>query len=92
MNFKIGGSNPMPGISNYNSIQKAAPTRTVSSPDTDKIDISASARSFDIAFQAVKSSPDVRMDKVAAIQEAVKTGNYSIDTQAAADKIIAEAK
>lgn len=82
----------MAGVSRYNNVQKAAPSQAVASEGTDKVDISASSRSFAIAMKAVQEAPEIRTDRVKELQESIKNGTYKVDARTLADKILSEIK
>ena len=56
----------------------------------DKFEISQSAKDYQVAKSAVKSSPDIREDKVAELKEAVASGTYNVSSAEIADKIVSK--
>lgn len=80
----------MQGVSRYANVQKAAPKPAAVETQTDKVDVSASSRSFETALQAVKDAPEVRMDRVQELQEQINNGSYKVDARAVAEKILSE--
>lgn len=92
MSLKIGGSVPMQGVSRYNNVQKPASKPAAGVDGMDKVDISASSRSFSTALRAVKDAPEVRMDKVKELQAQIQNGTYKVDSKALAEKILSEVK
>ena len=46
----------------------------------DEVQISQTARDYQIAKQAVTEAADIREDKVAELKAKVNSGNYSVDT------------
>lgn len=92
MNFKVGGSVPMPGVSRYKNVQKAEPKPAVRPEETDKVDVSESARSFSAALRAVKEVPEMRMDKVKELQDRIQNGDYQVNSRELAEKILSEVK
>lgn len=56
----------------------------------DKFEISQRAKEIAIARQALKDSPDVRMDKVQTIKEQLEQGTYSVDPLKIAQKMLSK--
>lgn len=54
----------------------------------DKLEISQTGKDINVAKKAIKESPDVREDKIAAIKKQMAEGTYSVSTEALADKIL----
>jgi negative regulator of flagellin synthesis FlgM len=55
----------------------------------DSVELSGAARMFEKALAAVKESPEVRSDRVAAISAQVAAGTYKVDAAAIAAKMLA---
>ncbi len=55
---------------------------------SDKIEFSDVAKTYQTAKTAVASAPDVRADKIAEIKAQMEAGTYKISSEAVADKII----
>ncbi len=55
----------------------------------DDVSISSLGRDYQIAKQAVAEAPDVREDKVAALAERVRSGNYEVGVDDFAAKLLA---
>lgn len=85
------------GLHNLPGIQGAAETSPVSGPQQkraalpdrandiqDRTEVSTAAS---LAHQAM-SMPDVRMDRVAAVQQALANGTYQVSPMDVADKIV----
>ena len=54
----------------------------------DKVSLSDASRDMQTAKQAVSSSPDIRLEKVNEIKQAVADGRYEIDAGKVAEKMI----
>lgn len=54
----------------------------------DEVVLSKEAKAFQEALRAVRSEPDVRMDKVQEIRARIQSGQYRIDSRSIASKII----
>jgi negative regulator of flagellin synthesis FlgM len=50
--------------------------------------LSRASKEMQLAREAIASAPEVREDKVAAIREKIESGNYQIDNQAVAEKMV----
>ena len=55
---------------------------------TDKVAISSGAKDFAKAKEIASSAPDVDEAKVARLKSAIDSGNYKIDTEKLADKLV----
>lgn len=78
----------MRAVKNYKKqvgkTEMAKPRQAVS----DKIEISSSAKQFQVAFAAIKSMPDVREAKVSELKEKVQNGTYHVSTGDLVDSIL----
>lgn len=54
----------------------------------DEVQISQTARDYQIAKQAVAGASDVREDKIAQLKASMDSGNYSVDTDSFASKLL----
>ena len=57
----------------------------------DKFEISQTAKSYQVAKQAVSVAPDIREDKVADIKAKMSAGAYTVKPEDFADKIMSNA-
>lgn len=64
-----------------NSISQTAYAR-------DEVQISQTARDYQIAKQAVAGASDVREDKVAQLKASIDSGKYQVDTGSFASKLL----
>jgi negative regulator of flagellin synthesis FlgM len=67
---------------------KTSPETTAAA--TDIIQLSPQARLMHKASEVVYHTPDVRPEKVAALQEAVQQGTYQVDSKKVANRLITE--
>lgn len=56
----------------------------------DKVNISSKVQQMNEIDQAVTASPDIRQDKVAEVEQNIKTGNYEADYNIIADKLLSQ--
>jgi negative regulator of flagellin synthesis FlgM len=59
---------------------------------SDKIEISESAKDFQVAMKALEETPDVRADKIAAIKKKITDGNYRPSAKDIAKKMLSDIK
>jgi flagellar biosynthesis anti-sigma factor FlgM len=77
------------GVTETSRISPVQRQTSVSSPGTgamaqDSADVSAAA---DLANKAMQAA-DVRMDKVAAVQQAINNGTYNVSPEDVAEKLV----
>lgn len=75
----------------YKTIQANGPCSSQGVAKKDELMISDASRLKQKAMQAVKQSDDIRMDKVAALQQSISTGTYILADDEVAEKIIQRA-
>ena len=68
--------------------EKASSSGKTSS--TDKVDISATGKEVAGLMSAIGQLPDLRMDKINTIKEAIQSGTYKIDSVKIAERILNE--
>lgn len=54
----------------------------------DEVQISQTAKDYQIAKQAVAGASDVREDKVAQLKASIESGNYNVDADSFASKLL----
>lgn len=54
----------------------------------DEVILSSQAQEFGQIYQAIKSLPDVRQDKVQDISSRISQGNYSVEAKDVAEKML----
>lgn len=69
---------------------KAANTasKTDAGKNQDEVQISSLGRDYQIAKQAVTEASDIREDKIAAVAAKVNSGNYAVDMDDFAKKLL----
>ena len=60
------------------------------SPVSDDVKISSVGKDFAFALNAVKNTPDIRMDKVNEISAKIASGEYNVSGNDIASKILGE--
>jgi negative regulator of flagellin synthesis FlgM len=61
-----------------------------SSSSTDKVEFSAQSREMQKIYEVLRTTPDVREEKVSALKKAIQEGRYQVENDALADKLIKE--
>jgi negative regulator of flagellin synthesis FlgM len=57
---------------------------------SDKVELSTQSREMHRAHEVLQMTPDVRAEKVNAIKQRIEEGQYRVDSQAVAEKMIRE--
>ena len=60
----------------------------VTSAARDEVQISSFGRDYQIAKQAVAEASDIREDRVAQLKESVNSGNYNVDVNDFANRLL----
>ena len=55
---------------------------------TDKVELSAESKEMQKIYEVLKSTPDVRAEKVSELKKQVQEGSYQVDSGAVAEKMI----
>jgi negative regulator of flagellin synthesis FlgM len=72
----------------YKSSSVASTSKTKSSGFSDSLEISQTAKDYQIAKQILVHVPDIREDKVNDIKERIEAGTYDISMEDVADKLV----
>ena len=83
-------------VETYNQIaalyktNKTAKTQGIAGAGTarDEVQISSFGRDYQIAKQAVAEASDIREDRVAQLKESVNSGNYNVDVNDFANRLL----
>lgn len=60
------------------------------SPSKDDVKISSVGKDFAFAMNAVKNTPDIRMDRVSELSARIESGEYNVSGEDIASKILGE--
>ncbi|HEY2418489.1 MAG TPA: flagellar biosynthesis anti-sigma factor FlgM [Steroidobacteraceae bacterium] len=82
-----GNSNPIEKIRVSTAVSSAGADAT-SSANVDNVHITQSARSLAALSQAVRDTPDIDAGRVASVQQALDAGQYTIDPQRIAARLL----
>lgn len=86
--MRIDAYNKVTQAYKVNNTRKTTKSATVS--QTDKYEISQTAKDYQTARMAVKSSADVRIDLVNDIKSRIDAGTYNVSDSDFADKLISK--
>jgi negative regulator of flagellin synthesis FlgM len=76
-------------ISQVYGVKGKVKTQQVSrSSKTDKLEISSFGKEMQIAKQAVKNAPVVRMERVEQLKSQIQNGTYDVDASSFADMLL----
>ncbi len=85
--MRIESFNQVAQIYNKNKAVRAQRT-SAANVARDEVQISSFGRDYQIAKQAVAEASDIREDRVAQLKEVVNSGNYNVDMDDFADKLL----
>ena len=72
-------------VSSTDAVEKGS---SIKEAKLSKVEFSDNAKLYMEAIEAVKSSPDIRLDKIAELKAAIVQGNYKIDSAKVAEKML----
>lgn len=84
--MRIDAYNKINQMQSVSKINKVSKKETVS--QTDKLEISQAGKDYQVAKQAVKDAPDIRVDLVNDIKERLANGTYNVSDEDFADKLL----
>jgi negative regulator of flagellin synthesis FlgM len=82
-------SNPIEKVRVSNPVGSGGSDSTHSTTHADSVSITDSARTLASLSQAVNDAPDVDMNRVSAVQQALATGSYRINPERIANSMLA---
>ncbi|MBI5427241.1 MAG: flagellar biosynthesis anti-sigma factor FlgM [Nitrospinae bacterium] len=82
---KVGGKPPAKSDSGVAPSAKSGGTGS-----SEQIALSSRAKDIQRAHEAVRSAPDIRVDKVNQIKQKIADGTYRIESKDVADKVLKE--
>jgi negative regulator of flagellin synthesis FlgM len=81
-------SNPVERVRVSTPVNSGGSDPAASAPAGDSVHITESARTLASLSQAVSASPDVDLNKVSAVQQAIGAGVYRINPERIADSML----
>jgi len=88
--MKVGYIPHTPKVSPYAETTRVASNTRTGFQGADKLELNESKHQFQVLLKAARDVPDVRMDKVLAVQKKIETGAYQVDSRAVAEKILGQ--
>jgi negative regulator of flagellin synthesis FlgM len=82
-------SNPIEKVRVSNPVGSGGSSATSTTARSDSVSITDSARTLASLSQAVSDAPDVDMNRVSAVQQALATGSYRINPERIASSMLA---
>ena len=82
-------SNPIEKIRVSTPVNSGSSGAPASTPRSDSVHITASARTLASLSQAVNDTPDVDTNRVSALQQAIGSGSYRINPERIANNMLA---
>ena len=91
-NIPIDDSRPNEKLKNTHKNQDIDSKDNANKADDskDKISLSGKASEINELKRLISDLPDIRQDRIDALKKAIETGNYNIDAQKIAEKILEE--
>ena len=84
-----GNGSPIESVKPSHAVTSAtAESDSSSRPVSDSVHITESARTLAALSQAVQATPDINTDRVAALQQDIGAGQYSIDPERIAGRML----
>ncbi|MFG6395255.1 MAG: flagellar biosynthesis anti-sigma factor FlgM [Lachnospiraceae bacterium] len=72
----------------YQATKPKKAKETSSADIQDKYEVSKMGKDYQTAKMAIKTSPDIREDRISQIKNALATGTYNVSAQEIADKMV----
>lgn len=85
--MRVEAYNQVAQLYNREKTQKVQNTKQMST-GRDEVQISSMGRDYPIAKQAVADASDIREDRVAQLKERLDSGNYNVDMNDFANKLL----
>ena len=85
--MRVEAYNQVAQLYNREKTQKVQNTKQMST-GRDEVQISSMGRDYKIAKQAVADASDIREDRVAQLKERLDSGNYNVDMNDFANKLL----
>jgi len=91
--MEINGTNPLMSLNKdvqrLDSAQKPERTRNCGAPsDSDRLELSVRSREISHLDELIRSTPDVREERVEEVRRNIENGTYNVKAEKIAEKII----
>ena len=86
------GSNKIQYVNQSNSPEKQPPAQEVKNQEAfvDKVELSAQSKEIKKINDVLEMTPDVRAERIAELKKLVQEGQYQVDSEKIAEKMLAE--
>lgn len=84
--MRIGAFNQINSI--YKTNKSANILKTAYTSGTDQVSISQFGKDYQTAKQALASTSDIRQDKVTQLKESISSGEYTVDPEDFANRLL----
>ncbi len=84
--MRVDAYNKILQVYQANAVKKT--TKAAGASNTDQLEISRTAKDYQVAKQAVANTPDIRTDKTSDIKRRMESGTYNISMEEVADKLV----
>lgn len=84
--MRIDACNKVSQLYQANSTSKVVKSSNRGGKDT--IELSQEAKDYQVATMAIKSSSDIRMDRVEAVRSQLASGTYDFSSKGLAEKLV----
>lgn len=96
--MRIDGNNPIEGKDPNNKVKDITKRQDTEKKDNanksddrnDKISVSGKAKEINELKRLINELPEIRTDRIEALKKAIESGNYNIDSQKIAEKLLEE--
>ncbi|MGB8454221.1 MAG: flagellar biosynthesis anti-sigma factor FlgM [Anaerocolumna sp.] len=84
--MRVDAYNKISQVYQTNAVKKIA--KTSGNSTTDQLEMSRTAKDYQVARQAVAGTQEVRTDKINDIKSRLESGTYNISMEEVADKMV----
>ncbi|OLN33532.1 flagellar biosynthesis anti-sigma factor FlgM [Desulfosporosinus metallidurans] len=89
MKIDVTSMSPIGGVQAANRLSQVE-KKPISISESDKVAVSEKAQVYQALLQKVKEIPDVREEKVRTLSAQIERGEFQVDGQKIADKLLLE--
>ena len=89
-NKPIDGLLSVYGKNRIDASSRVKSTAGIQGSKRDQLELSDTARVLQVANQALKNTPDIRIDKVEALRKKIESGQYQVPASQIAEAILRE--
>lgn len=91
--MEINGTNPLAGPQKIQRLDQAKHSDRAEKnggvqPEPDRLELSIQSREISQLDEMIRSTPDVREERIAEVRQAIENGTYNVKAEKIAEKII----